>query len=143
MEHAGNEDGRPVRLLEDMRAHSGVGTPPPPRTGAADPEPVEHGAVGAEPRRQPRPAGASRPDPLVEAYKRDVDRTLLRQNLRRSATERVENLMALQELAAEARRAGRRRTAVAAVRRAGRGQTAVAAEARPPRAAKTSRERGR
>ena len=48
-------------------------------------------------------------DPVVEAYKRDVDRTLLRQNLRRSVTERVENLIALQELAAEARRAGRAR----------------------------------
>ncbi len=44
---------------------------------------------------------------MVEAYKRDVDRTLLRQNLRRSVTERVENLIALQALAAEARRAGR------------------------------------
>lgn len=44
---------------------------------------------------------------MIEAYKRHVDRTLLRQNLRRSVTERVENLMALQALAAEARRAGR------------------------------------
>ena len=44
------------------------------------------------------------PDPVVEAYKRHVDRTLLRQNLRRSATERVANLIALQKLAAEARR---------------------------------------
>ena len=46
------------------------------------------------------------PDPVIEAYKRDIDRTLLRQNLRRTVTERVENLMALQRLAAEARRAG-------------------------------------
>ena len=45
-------------------------------------------------------------DPVVEAYKRDIDRTLLRQNLRRSVTERVANLSALQRLAAEARRAG-------------------------------------
>ena len=49
------------------------------------------------------------PDPMVEAYKRHVDRTLLRQNLRRSVTERVANLIALQRLAAEARRAGRER----------------------------------
>lgn len=125
-----------------MRARSAADAPPPPRTGAADPEPVEHGAVDAELRRQPPPAGEARPDPVVEAYKRHVDRTLLRRNLSRSATERVENLMALQELAAEARRAGRRQTAAAA-RRAGRGQAAAAAEARPPRAAKTSRERGR
>ena len=48
-------------------------------------------------------------DPVIEAYKRHVDRTLLRQNLRRSVTERVQNLIALQRLAAEARRAGRAR----------------------------------
>ena len=47
------------------------------------------------------------PDPVIEAYKRDIDRTLLRQNLRRSAEERVANLIALQRLAEEARRAGR------------------------------------
>ena len=47
------------------------------------------------------------PDPVIEAYKRDIDRTLLRQNLRRSATERVRNLIALQRLAVESRRAGR------------------------------------
>jgi hypothetical protein len=48
------------------------------------------------------------PDPVIEAYKKDVDRTLLRENLRRTVTERVTNLMALQQLAEEARRAGRR-----------------------------------
>ena len=46
-------------------------------------------------------------DPVIEAYKRHVDRTLLRQNLRRSVTERVANLIALQRLAVAARRAGR------------------------------------
>lgn len=46
-------------------------------------------------------------DPVVEAYKRDIDKTLLRENLRRSVDERVRNLMALQRLAEEARRAGR------------------------------------
>lgn len=46
-------------------------------------------------------------DPVVESYKRDVDRSLLRENLRRSPTERVANLAALQRLAMEARRAGR------------------------------------
>jgi len=45
-------------------------------------------------------------DPVVVAYKRDVDRTLLRENLRRTVQQRVENLMALQQLASEARRAG-------------------------------------
>ena len=52
-------------------------------------------------------AGNLDTDPVVEAYKRHVDRTLLRQNLRRSVTERVANLIALQRLAAAARRAGR------------------------------------
>lgn len=50
------------------------------------------------------------PDPVVEAYKRHIDHTLLRENLRRSVDERVRNLMALQRLAEEARRAGRRAT---------------------------------
>ena len=48
------------------------------------------------------------PDPVIEAYKRDVDRTLLRQNLRRSVEERLANLVALQRLAEEARKAGQR-----------------------------------
>ena len=36
----------------------------------------------------------SESDPVVEAYKRHIDRTLLRQNLRRTVTERVKNLIA-------------------------------------------------
>ncbi len=51
---------------------------------------------------------APEPDPVIEAYKRDVDRTLLRENLRRSVEERIEALIALQCLAEEARRAGQR-----------------------------------
>ena len=54
-------------------------------------------------------ARAPASDPVVDAYKRHIDRTLLRQNLRRTVTERVENLIALQRLAAEARRAGKSR----------------------------------
>jgi hypothetical protein len=46
------------------------------------------------------------PDPVVEAYKKDVDRTLLRENLRRTPEERLDNLAALQAFAAEVRRAG-------------------------------------
>jgi hypothetical protein len=46
------------------------------------------------------------PDPVVEAYKRNIDRTLIRENLKRSVTERFENLMALQRFAEEMRRAG-------------------------------------
>lgn len=46
-------------------------------------------------------------DPVIEAYKRDIDRTLLRENLRKSVEERLAALVALQHLAEEARRAGR------------------------------------
>jgi hypothetical protein len=49
------------------------------------------------------------PDPVIEVYKRDIDRTLIRENLRRSYEERVEALMQLQEAAEEFRRAGQRR----------------------------------
>ena len=46
------------------------------------------------------------PDPVIEAYKKDVDRTLLRKNLELSPTQRLENLSRLQALAVELRRAG-------------------------------------
>ncbi len=46
-------------------------------------------------------------DPVIEAYKAHVDRTLLRENLKKSVTERIETLMELQKLAEEARRAGK------------------------------------
>jgi hypothetical protein len=46
-------------------------------------------------------------DPVVAAYKRHIDRTLLRENLRKTPEERVLALMALQRLVEEAQRAGR------------------------------------
>ena len=48
------------------------------------------------------------PDPVIEAYKKDVDRTLLRENLKRSVEERLRDLMRLQRFAKEWRRAARR-----------------------------------
>ena len=48
------------------------------------------------------------PDPVVEAYKKNLDRSLIRQNLRRSVQERLEALMELQSFAEELRRSGRR-----------------------------------
>jgi PHD/YefM family antitoxin component YafN of YafNO toxin-antitoxin module len=45
-------------------------------------------------------------DKVIELYQKGVDRTLLRENLRRTVQERVDNLLALQRLASEARRAG-------------------------------------
>ena len=41
------------------------------------------------------------PDPVIEAYKLGVDRTLLRQNLCRSLDERLQTLAAAERLAAE------------------------------------------
>jgi hypothetical protein len=46
-------------------------------------------------------------DPVIEAYKRDVDRTLIRANLALTITQRFEKLMELQKFAEELRRAGR------------------------------------
>jgi hypothetical protein len=49
-------------------------------------------------------------DPVIEAYKVDIDRTLLRENLRRSPTERVQRLQqAVRSILAlqQARRAAR------------------------------------
>ena len=48
------------------------------------------------------------PDPVIEAYKKDVDRTLIRENLKLSVDERLLKLMRLQEFAEELRAAGRR-----------------------------------
>lgn len=49
------------------------------------------------------------PDPVVEAYKKDVDRTLIRENLRLTVEERFERLTRLQQFAQELRHAGRER----------------------------------
>ncbi len=48
-------------------------------------------------------------DPVIEAYKKDVDRTLIRENLRLSVEQRFEQLMRLQEFAQQLGRAGRER----------------------------------
>ena len=47
-------------------------------------------------------------DPVIEAYKKDVDRTLLRENLKLTVEQRLRNLMELQRLSEELRRAGQR-----------------------------------
>lgn len=47
-------------------------------------------------------------DPVIEIYKQDVDRTLLRENLKLTVEERLRNLMRHQRFAQEIRRAGRR-----------------------------------
>ncbi len=45
-------------------------------------------------------------DPVTEAFKRDIDRTLLRENLSKTPEQRVRALQALSRLASEARSAG-------------------------------------
>ena len=44
-------------------------------------------------------------DPVIEAYKKDVDRTLIRENLKLTVEQRLDNLVALQKFAEELRRA--------------------------------------
>ena len=46
-------------------------------------------------------------DPIIEAYKRDIDRTLIRENLKLSVEDRFRRAMALARFAVELRRAGR------------------------------------
>lgn len=47
-------------------------------------------------------------DPVIEAYKKDVDVTLIRENLRLTVDQRFQQLMKLQEFAEELQRAGRK-----------------------------------
>lgn len=49
----------------------------------------------------------SSPDPVIEAYKKDVDRTLIRENLALSYEERVLRLEQMLELVYEVQRAGK------------------------------------
>ena len=48
------------------------------------------------------------PHPVIEAFKKDIDRTLVRENLKLSHEERLRKLMQLQRFAHELRQAGRR-----------------------------------
>lgn len=47
-------------------------------------------------------------DPVIEAYKKDIDVTLIRENLRLTVDQRFDQLMKLQQFAADLRRAGRK-----------------------------------
>jgi hypothetical protein len=44
-------------------------------------------------------------DPVIEAYKKDVDRTLIIENLKKTPDERMRQLVAMQRFALELRRA--------------------------------------
>ena len=56
---------------------------------------------------RPLPNDNSDLDPLIEAYKKDVDLTLILENLRRTVDQRFQRHAQLQEFAEELRRAGR------------------------------------
>lgn len=47
-------------------------------------------------------------DPVIEAYKKDVDRTLLRENLKLTPQERSEKFMSFMKCVYELRKAGER-----------------------------------
>lgn len=48
------------------------------------------------------------PNPIIEIYKKDIDRTLIRENLKLTAEQRILKLMGLQRFAQELRRAGKK-----------------------------------
>jgi hypothetical protein len=48
------------------------------------------------------------PDPVIEAFKKDVDRSLIREQLRRTVDARVRNMIAALRFAEALRAAGRR-----------------------------------
>ena len=45
-------------------------------------------------------------DPVIEAYKKDIDRTMLRENLKRTVQERVDAFLAFMKAREEFKRAG-------------------------------------
>ena len=47
-------------------------------------------------------------DPVIEAYKKHIDRTLIRENLRLTVDQRFQQLMELQRFAEELQNAGRK-----------------------------------
>ena len=52
--------------------------------------------------------GLASRDPVIEAYKKDIDRSLIRENLRLTVDQRFHQLMKLQEFAEELKRAGKK-----------------------------------
>ena len=49
------------------------------------------------------------PDPVIEAYKKDIDRTLLRENLKRTPDERLRRFVAFMRSVEQLRGAARRK----------------------------------
>jgi hypothetical protein len=61
----------------------------------------------ATPDASPRPRGSSI-DEIIELYKKDVDRTLLRENLKLTPDERVRKMLSVREFVEELRRSPKR-----------------------------------
>ena len=53
-------------------------------------------------------SGSAGEHAVIDAYKKDIDVTLIRENLRLTVDQRFQQLMKLQEFAEELRRAGRK-----------------------------------
>ena len=49
------------------------------------------------------------PDPVIEAYKKDIDRTLIRENLKLTPEQRLRKLQAFMQFIEELQRARRRK----------------------------------
>lgn len=58
-----------------------------------------------------RDAAGLEPDPVIKFYKREIDRTLIREQLRRSVDERVQTMIAALQFAEELRQAAGRQQA--------------------------------
>ena len=96
------EDAEPVMITRHGRNVAIVFPLRKPETVPVEVRRSIVNAVGAELMAPPRwPASSS----TVERYKDDVDRTLIRENLRRSPEERLNALQNLQQFASELRRA--------------------------------------
>ena len=63
----------------------------------------------APPDRRPDVDVSLAPDPVIEAYKQDVDRTLIRENLKLTPDERLRKLQSFMELVDAVRGAPRRK----------------------------------
>ena len=57
---------------------------------------------------KPSPDQTNTSDPVIEAYKKHIDRTLIRHNLRLTVDQRFRQLMELQRFAEELQNAGRK-----------------------------------
>ncbi len=58
-------------------------------------------------------------DPVIEAYKAGIDRSLIRKNLKLTVSERFQQAMEVQRLAEELRKAGKRARELAKVKTGG------------------------